>query len=103
LARKPESRRQRRIRAALLREVGGYWRKIHVSDFMGAGFPDLLGFVRGYAFAFEVKEPGEEPSAIQRLTIKEMRRKGGACAAVVVEPEEAVALVRARLRRNEPD
>ena len=100
MARKPETRLQTRIRKSLTREVGGVWVKLHVSDFMGAGLPDLLGVVEGMAFLLEVKPPGEEPSRIQVLTMKKYRRIGKACSRVVESPDEAVATVRAWLNRN---
>jgi hypothetical protein len=95
---KPETRRQRRIRARLLAAVGGYWTKIHVSTFQNQGFPDLLGIVQGLAFAFEVKEPGEPPSEIQVWTMKQMHLHGECCTAVIETPEEAIDLVRNRLK-----
>ena len=98
MSRKPETSLQRRIRAALEDEVGGFWRKLHVSDFMGSGLPDLIGCVRGLSFWLEVKREGEEPSKIQLYIIARINRDGGGFAAVVSSPDQAIDLVKARLR-----
>jgi predicted small metal-binding protein len=95
MAKKPESRRQRRIREALETEFpASFWFKVHGNEFMAAGLPDLIGCVDGIYCGFEVKEPNEEPSEIQKETIEDIRKAGG-LAAVIEEPIEAIALVRA--------
>ncbi len=98
---KPESRLQRRIQRALLREVGGWWTKIYTGPFQKAGIPDLLGCVEGLFFALEVKMPGEEPSDIQVKTMRDIRVEGGAIARTVTSPEQAVRVVQNALARAE--
>ncbi len=98
---KPETRLQRRIRRALEKEVGGWWAKIYTGPFQEAGIPDLLGCVAGMFFALEVKMPGEEPSAIQVKTMRDIRKDGGAIARVVTSPEQAVRVVLNALSRTE--
>lgn len=99
MAKKPESRLQRRIRDRLEKEVGGWWFKVWGGPFQAAGIPDLLGCVDGIFFAFEVKMPGETPSELQKLVMRDMKRKGGAVVAVVETPEEALEIVREHLRK----
>jgi hypothetical protein len=95
MAKKPESRRQRRIRRALEKEVGGWWKKIHGGPFQAAGIPDLIGCVGGYFFAIEVKEPNEpEASEVQRAQAERIREDGhGAVKLGCETPEEAVDFV----------
>lgn len=93
MSKKRETRRQLRIRKTLQKEVGGYWRKIWGGVFQQGGIADLLGCVEGLFFAFEVKEPGGTPSELQLDEIDEVLEAGG-IAAIVIEPDEAVQLVR---------
>lgn len=103
MAKKPESRRQRNIRAKLTERYGGKWFKVHGGPFQESGLPDLngcLGFVHrrsygyplGLYFVFEVKEPDGEPTAIQLEQLAEYRANG-ATAELVETPEEAFAAV----------
>lgn len=91
---KPESRRQRRIRADLEDYFpGSWWVKIHGNEFMPSGLPDLVGTVDGLFFGFEVKEPDEgEASEIQIETIKDIQAAGGV-SLVITESWQAVQAV----------
>lgn len=98
MAKKKESGLQRRIRAALEKEVGGFWFKVHGGPFQVAGIPDLLGCVDGYYVSVEVKVPGSgKTSDIQDATIDKIKAAGG-IALVATSPSEAVFLVWASLR-----
>lgn len=102
MTKKRETRRQQRTRQLLEREVGGYWRKIWGGPFQQAGISDILGCCEGLFFAFEVKEPdSSEPdgSQLQQDEIEEIIAASGV-AAVIVEPEDAVRLVRDALQRS---
>ena len=91
---KPESRLQRQIQEALKARVGGFWRKQWGGPFQAAGFPDLLGFVKGIPFALEVKRPKKgRISVIQFQTILELRSHG-VRADIVESVEEAVRIVK---------
>ena len=92
----PESKLQLKIRKTLEKEVGGWWRKIHVSEFQSAGIPDLIGCVQGKFYAFEVKMPGNPPSILQATILNKIRLQGGV-AEVVTTPQEAVRIVRETL------
>lgn len=97
MAQKPESRLQRRIRKALEEEFPqSFWIKIWSGPFQVAGFPDLLGCVKGRFIALEVKMPGEEPSAIQRHMMKLIKRAGGITSRVE-SVEEAINVIRRAL------
>lgn len=98
MARKRETRRQRKIRQTLEREVGGVWFKTHGGPFQDAGLADLIGCVEGLFFAFEVKEPDGDPSELQLDFIKDIEEAGG-IAAIVIDGEDAVHLVRHALLR----
>jgi hypothetical protein len=101
VSRKRETRRQQRTRRLLEKEVGGYWRKIWGGPFQNGGIPDLIGCVKGLFFAFEIKEPDGHLSELQEDEIEEIAQAGG-CVAVIVEPKDAVELVRKALSRANP-
>lgn len=58
----------------------------------GPGGSDLLGIVAGRFAAFEIKRPGEKPTAKQEQFMALCRLKGG-FATVVRSPEEMVAAI----------
>ena len=98
---KPETTLQRKIVEALWHEVGGYWMKIHGSQFQTKGIPDLLGCVAGLFFALEVKCDSSQYGAsdYQLYNIRQIHESGG-MAAVVESPEEAVALVKKHIKER---
>ena len=100
MAKKRETRRQQRIQRALKARYGkDLWVfKVHGGPFQKDGIGDLLGFVCGLGFCFEVKEPDGEESEIQRETIKDQKR-AGAIAAFIEEPDEAIRLIDRALAR----
>ena len=100
MAKKPETRRQKRVRQLLQQEVGGYWRKIWGGPFQQAGMADIIGCCEGLFFAFEVKEPDGTPSELQLDEIEEVLEAGGT-SAIIIEPEDAVRLVRNALRARD--
>lgn len=57
-----------------------------------AGDPDITGCIRGRHFEFEVKRPGQGPTALQARRLEEWRRAGAVVAVV-----ESLAQVRALL------
>lgn len=100
MAKKRESRRQLKIRKGLELEFpGSWWKKIHGGWFQDAGIADLIGCVEGLFFAFEVKEPDGEVSAIQEENIHDIKQAKG-CACVVETLEEAIDAVRKTIRRS---
>ena len=77
----PETRVVNRIMADL-RARGAYVEKIHGSEYQTKGIPDLLGFVDGFGFGIEVKDPAKKPSeftASEREAISLLRAEGVKC------------------------
>lgn len=70
-----ERERVKRIKE-YLESLGFFVVKIHGNPRQRAGLPDLLAIKRGRAFWFEVKQPGEGTTALQRATIEELRGHG---------------------------
>ena len=93
MAKKRESRLQLQIRHTIEEEVGGWFFKVHGSQFQSAGIPDLVGTIGGFFVSLEVKVPGTgKLSKIQKHTIKKIRNEQG-IALIVESPEEAIRLV----------
>ena len=51
--------------------------KEHGGMYGAAGIPDVICCYQGQFLAFEVKRPGNKPTAIQKATIDKMRQAGG--------------------------
>lgn len=85
----PETRIQRAIQR-WLKEEGVFVFKIHGSEFMAAGLPDLVCCVRGRFVAIEVKTPTGTSSKRQRYMHRVIEEAGG-----VVIVATSVADVRA--------
>lgn len=86
-----ESNLSRRIMTEL-RLAKAWCFKVHGSEYMPAGLPDIIGCYRGRFFAFEVKLPEKRSntSVMQDRMIAKIQAAGG-LAQVVCSPEEAVA------------
>lgn len=57
---------------------GGIVYKLHGSEFMPSGFPDLIVLLYGQPPRFvEAKRPGEKPTPIQEARMDEIRAHGG--------------------------
>lgn len=99
MAKKRETRRQRKIRKGLEKEFpGSQWKKIHGGWFQDAGILDLIGCVRGLYIELEVKEPDGELSVLQEERIKDIKAAGGT-ASEVVTLKQAIRIVYAALRK----
>lgn len=72
----PEARLQRRIQE-LLKVRGAFVFKVHGSEFMMAGLPDLVACVRGQFIGFEVKMPGGNTSPRQEYVHERIAAAGG--------------------------
>lgn len=66
------------------------YRKRHGSAFAVAGDPDITGVWRGTPFEIELKQPGEDPTPLQRLRLQEWAA-AGALTFVVHDPAELAA------------
>lgn len=73
-----ESKLSRRIMEKL-RSEKVFCFKIHGSEFMMAGLPDIVGCYQGFFVAVETKNPGKEDnvSAVQQMVHNKIRRAGG--------------------------
>lgn len=92
-----ESRLSRKIIDAL--EVEGYFAfKVHGSEFMMAGLPDIIVCAAGLFIGLEVKLPEtrENTSPRQDYIHGKIRASGGV-AEVVCSPREAIAVVGAAI------
>ena len=76
---------------AYIRQEGGWCFKVHGGDnpFQRVGIPDLLCCVEGQFIGLEVKQPGEEPSRVQRKVLREIGAAGGITAVVTTVGEVA--------------
>jgi len=69
--------------------ASGFWMtKFHGNAFSMSGVPDVLAIKDGRACWLECKRPGEKPTPIQLLRIKELR-EAGCPVAVVTSADEA--------------
>jgi len=93
-----ESRLSNDIKKAL-RAEGAWCIKIHGSEFMEAGTPDLIGCYLGRFFAFETKLPEKRSntSLVQERQMEKIRRAGGKTQ-VVCTIEEAVKAMKSQKR-----
>ena len=90
--------RESSIVAAIVRVAKslGWWvMKVHGGPYQLAGVPDLLLLKNGTAVFMEVKQPGKQPTAIQRQRMAEIEREGGAACHVVTSKEQARELLEA--------
>lgn len=88
-----ESKRSRQI-LKMLRARGGFWFKVHGSEYMMAGLPDIIGCYRGFFVGFEVKHPEtrDNTSPRQEYVLSKIQSAGG-FATVVCTKEEAYTML----------
>ncbi len=92
MAKKPESRLQRKIREELEERIGGRWMKIHGGMYQEAGISDFVACVFGFFVAIEVKTDEDRrggASSLQKQFIQDIIDNGG-CAFVTYSPKAAV-------------
>ncbi len=96
----PESRVQKAIQDAV-KLRGWFVFKVHGSEFMMAGLPDLIICAEGYFIGLEVKLPStrSNTSARQDYVHGKIRQAGGA-AQVVCSPTEAVEYIENYLKEH---
>jgi Holliday junction resolvase len=87
----PESRLQRSIQDALRRREAFVF-KVHGSEYMMKGLPDLVVCYKGLFIGFEVKTDTGTVSAIQRHRLVQIRLAGG-IAFVVRSVEQALRVL----------
>lgn len=77
----PETRLQREIQKAL-KQRGAFVFKIHGSEYMVSGLPDLVVCYRGLFIGMEVKMPEGKQSERQRYIERQVIDAGGKCRVV---------------------
>lgn len=94
----PESKLQRKIQDAI--KLKGYFVfKVHGSEFMMAGLPDLIVCADGYFIGLEVKLPSTRSNTSARQDyVHGLITQAGGKAAVVCSPQEALDVIDATLR-----
>ena len=70
-----ESHRTTRLLAWLRKAYPGFWFKVHGNAYQPRVI-DIFGCCRGQTIAIEVKRPGNEPTARQKLTLHELSMAG---------------------------
>jgi hypothetical protein len=90
----PEARISQRIQTTL-RGAGFFCFKVHGSEHMMAGLPDIIVCAEGLFIGLETKTPDKRgnTSARQEFVHTQIRLAGG-CAQVVCGPTEALRVVR---------
>lgn len=88
----PLERNFQRSALTAIRDCGFYAIKLHGTAFSRAGLPDVLALKNGRVVCFELKQPGEEPTPIQRIIRRRLARYG-----VPVHVASSVADVRRHL------
>lgn len=93
----PEARLQRKIQDRL-RVEGYFCFKVHGSEFMMAGLPDLIVCAEGLFVGLEVKLPSTRGnvSPRQALVHTQIQHAGGV-AVVVCSPDEAIKAIQEAL------
>lgn len=88
-----ESRLSRKIIDAL--ELEGYFAfKVHGSEYMMAGLPDIIVCAKGYYIGLEVKLPEtRDNTSLRQKYVHTKIRKSGGVAEVVCSPTEALEVV----------
>lgn len=94
----PEARVSRKIMDAL-RAEGHFVFKVHGSEFMMAGLPDLIVCAQGYFIGLETKMPDKRTNTSARQDyVHELIQAAKGEAVVVCSPAEAIEVVHRVLR-----
>lgn len=89
--------------AALKREFGGFWVKLHGGLFQTVGLPDTVGCVRGRFIGIEWKAPGRLHKLTDRQQyVLDAIEGAGGLAFVTDDVTDAVQRVRRWLRKPLP-
>lgn len=96
----PEARLSRDIQKAL-RAKGWWCFKVHGSEMMMAGLPDIVGVAEGMFIAVETKMPEKRNNVSQRQAyVHEKIRAAGGFVIVACSPGEAVTKINEMLNRS---
>lgn len=93
----PEAKLSRKIMDAL-RAEGYFCFKVHGSEYMMAGLPDIIVCAAGYFIGLETKLPSTRGNVSPRQAyVHSMIEHSGGIAQVVCSPAEALAVVRSKV------
>lgn len=96
----PEAKLSRKIMDAL-RAQGWFCFKVHGSEHMMAGLPDIICCAGGRFFGLETKMPHTRGNTSARQEyVHELIRGADGIAQVVTSPEEAVRLIKQTLKEK---
>ena len=96
----PESRLQRKIQMAI-KAAGYFCFKVHGSEFMMAGLPDLIVCAEGLFIGLEVKLPSTRSNTSARQDyVHGLINDAGGKATVVCSPDEAIRAIDEAIRDN---
>lgn len=98
-----ESRLSRDIQKELRRN-GAWCIKIHGSEYMPAGVPDIVGCYQGRFFAFETKLPEKRSntSVVQERMMEKIRAAGGKAQVVCTVSEAVDAMMNTKRDSRRP-
>jgi Holliday junction resolvase len=98
----PEAKLSRKIMNAL-RAEGYFCFKVHGSEYMMAGLPDIIVCAKGYFIGLETKMPGkrDDTSLRQDFVHANIRIAGGMAIVVCSEGEALDAIARYLAKRGE--
>jgi Holliday junction resolvase len=96
----PESRLQRKIQDAI-KAQGYFVFKVHGSEFMMAGLPDLIVCAEGLFIGLEVKLPATRSNTSARQDyVHGLINDAGGKATVVCSPDEALRTIQETIDEN---
>ena len=80
--------------ATIQKKYGGFVLKVHGGRYQRTGIPDILYWLNGHAFAFEVKtgNNGYGVTALQQLKLDKLRAEG-VQAHVVTQVQEVLKII----------
>jgi hypothetical protein len=85
-----------------LRVGGAFCFKVHGSEYMMVGLPDIVGVYKGLFFAFETKLPQsrDNTTPMQERVMAKIRKAGGLAQVVCTPGEAEQALLEGWNRKN---
>jgi len=96
-----ESARSRKIMEAV-RAQGYFCFKVHGSEYMMAGLPDIIVCAKGLFIGLETKHPEtREDLSARQVYVQGLIRQSQGISEVVTSPAEALAVIRKALREHE--
>ena len=87
---------------AALKAKGWFCFKVHGSEYMMAGLPDIICCAEGLFIGLETKHPeSRDDTSVRQDYVHSLIREAGGTAQVVTSPREAVQIVNQAIRERE--